>query len=104
MVLAFKHNLKVVFCFGETLQEREADKTIEVVKRQLDAVKDKVVDWNKIVLAYEPVWAIGTGKVATVEQVDQIHKWIREYLNGVGEQTKVTRIIYGGSVNEKNCN
>lgn len=54
-------------------------------------------------LAYEPVWAIGTGKTATSEQVDEVHKWIRSYLDKVGESTQVTRVIYGGSVNEKNC-
>lgn len=53
-------------------------------------------------LAYEPVWAIGTGKNATIEQVDEIHSWIRKWLGKVGPQTEATRIIYGGSVNEKN--
>ena len=103
MELAFKHHLKVIFCFGETLEQRESGQTIEVVQRQLDAIKDKVQNWNNIVLAYEPVWAIGTGKTAATDQVDEIHKWIREYLGKVGEETKATRIIYGGSVNEKNC-
>ena len=62
---ALKNGLKVIFCFGETLNEREANQTIEVVQRQLNAIKDVVHDWSKVVLAYEPVWAIGTGKTAT---------------------------------------
>ena len=64
-----------------------------------------MADWNNIVLAYEPVWAIGTGKTATPQQVDDIHNWIRDYLNkNIGEEKSSTvRIIYGGSVNEKNC-
>jgi triosephosphate isomerase len=78
-----KLGLKVIFCFGETLAEREANQTIEVVKRQLDAIKDRVTNWDHVVLAYEPVWAIGTGKTATTEQVDEIHNWIRSYLEGV---------------------
>jgi len=100
---ALKHNLKVIFCFGETLSEREAGHTIQVVERQLNAVKGLITNWNNVVLAYEPVWAIGTGKTATTEQVSEIHQWIREYLNKIGEQTHGTRIIYGGSVTEKNC-
>lgn len=55
-------------------------------------------------MAYEPVWAIGTGKTATTEQVGEIHDWIRSYLEKVSESAGDTRIIYGGSVNEKNCN
>ena len=96
--------LKVIFCFGETLDQREQNKTIEVVKRQLDAIKDKVNNWENVVLAYEPVWAIGTGKTATTEQVDELHNWIRSYLEGISEQAGNCRIIYGGSVTEKNCN
>jgi triosephosphate isomerase len=100
---AFNNKLKVIFCFGETLIEREANRTIEVVERQLNAVVHLVKDWKNIVLAYEPVWAIGTGKTATTEQVEEIHDWIRGYLGKISAETEVTRIIYGGSVTEKNC-
>jgi triosephosphate isomerase len=71
----------------------------------LKAVKDKVSDWSKIVIAYEPIWAIGTGKVATTEQAQEVHAAIRAWLkNEVSEKAaEETRIIYGGSVSEKNC-
>jgi triosephosphate isomerase len=98
-----KNNLKVVFCFGETLAEREANRTIEVVERQLNAVRYAISNWRNVVFAYEPVWAIGTGKTATTQQVEEIHHWIRGYLNKIGGETEATRIIYGGSVTEKNC-
>lgn len=90
---------------GETLEQREAEKTIEVVTTQLKAVKDKVKDWKRIVVAYEPVWAIGTGKVASTEQAQEVHRAIRGWLGeSVGrEAEEETRIIYGGSVSEKNC-
>ena len=75
------------------------------MKAQLDAIKDAASgNWDKIVLAYEPVWAIGTGKTATSQQVDEIHTWIRGYLKEQMETAESIRIIYGGSVNEKNCN
>ena len=71
MTSAFKNGLKVIYCFGESLEEREGNQTKDVVKAQLDAIKDAAVgNWNRIVLAYEPVWAIGTGKTATSEQVN----------------------------------
>lgn len=69
---ALDHDLKVIICVGETLEEREANKSIDVVVRQLNAAAPSVSDWNKVVIAYEPVWAIGTGKVATAEQVCEI--------------------------------
>ncbi|KAF1921632.1 Triosephosphate isomerase [Ampelomyces quisqualis] len=97
--------LGVILCCGESLEQREANKTIEVVTRQLKAVADKVKDWSKIVVAYEPIWAIGTGKVATTEQAQEVHKALRAWLQKEvsAEAAQQTRILYGGSVSEKNC-
>ena len=67
-------------CVGETLAQREANQTNDVLKKQLLAVKDSVIDWKKIVIAYEPVWAIGTGKTATPEQAQAAHQFIRQWL------------------------
>ncbi|TKA21899.1 Triosephosphate isomerase [Salinomyces thailandicus] len=95
----------VILCCGETLEQREANQTIDVVTAQLKAVAETVKDWSKIVVAYEPVWAIGTGKVATTEQAQEVHAAIRSWMVkelGQGPADK-TRIIYGGSVSEKNC-
>jgi len=102
---ALEGGLGVILCCGETLEQREGDKTMEVILAQLGAVAKEVKDWSKIVVAYEPVWAIGTGKVATTEQAAEVHKAIREWLGKeLGNDTaEKTRIIYGGSVSEKNC-
>lgn len=98
--------LSVIWCCGESLEEREAGKTVAVVTKQLDALKAKIgSDWSKIVVAYEPIWAIGTGKVATTEQAQDVHaairKWLKEQVND--KAADETRILYGGSVSEKNC-
>ncbi|KAJ9665724.1 triosephosphate isomerase [Coniosporium apollinis] len=103
---ALDGGLGVILCCGESLEQREAGKTIEVVTSQLKAVADAIgKDWSKVVIAYEPIWAIGTGKVASTEQAQEVHKAIREWLKKeVSEEAaEKTRIIYGGSVNEKNC-
>eukprot|EP00164_Ancoracysta_twista_P000711 GFYU01000937.1.p1 GENE.GFYU01000937.1~~GFYU01000937.1.p1 ORF type:complete len:249 (+),score=101.00 GFYU01000937.1:55-801(+) len=102
---ALDTGLSVIACIGEKLDEREGGKTEEVCFRQLAAFKDNVKDWSKVVIAYEPVWAIGTGKVATPEQAQDIHKQCREWLakNVSADVAASTRIIYGGSVNAKNC-
>ncbi|KAI8912818.1 Triosephosphate isomerase [Gorgonomyces haynaldii] len=102
---AVKQGLNVIACIGEKLQERESGQTLQVLVRQLDAIAQHVSDWSKIVIAYEPVWAIGTGKVATPQQAQETHKDIRQWLKekvspAVAEST---RILYGGSVNAKNC-
>jgi len=95
----------VILCCGESLEEREAGKTIAVVEKQLKAVVDVVKDWSKIVVAYEPIWAIGTGKVATTEQAQEVHAALRQFLAKElsPEVASATRILYGGSVSEKNC-
>ncbi|KAB8343169.1 hypothetical protein FH972_022759 [Carpinus fangiana] len=102
---ALEHNLGVILCCGETLEQREANKTTDVVTAQLAAVAQVVKDWSKIVVAYEPIWAIGTGKVATTEQAQEVHEAIRAWIKKtIGDDVaEKTRIIYGGSVSEKNC-
>jgi triosephosphate isomerase len=102
---ALDGGLGVILCCGESLQQREANETVAVVTAQLKAVADKIQDWSKIVIAYEPIWAIGTGKVATTEQAQEVHEAIRAWLKKeVSEKAaEETRIIYGGSVSEKNC-
>jgi triosephosphate isomerase len=102
---ALDGGIGVIFCCGESLEQREAGQTIDVVTTQLKAVKEVVKDWSKIVVAYEPIWAIGTGKVASTEQAQEVHAAIRAWLKKeVSEKTaEDTRIIYGGSVSEKNC-
>jgi triosephosphate isomerase (TIM) len=102
---ALDGGIGVILCCGETLEQREANKTIELVTAQLSAVAKEVKDWSKIVIAYEPVWAIGTGKVATTEQAQEVHAAIRQWLTKeLGQKAAdETRVIYGGSVSEKNC-
>ena len=85
--------LTPILCVGETLQEREAGKTEAVVARQLDAVSN----FGNAILAYEPVWAIGTGRNATPEQAQEVHAFLRRRLSGD------VRIIYGGSVKAQNA-
>ncbi len=72
---ALSKGLSVILCVGETLEQRESNQTFEVISKQVQPVASKVKDWSKIVVAYEPVWAIGTGKVATKEQVNEIDKF-----------------------------
>ncbi|KAL1798004.1 hypothetical protein ACET3X_004610 [Alternaria dauci] len=103
---ATDNGLGVILCCGESLEQREAGETVNVVTKQLKAVAEKVKDWSKIVVAYEPIWAIGTGKVATTEQAQEVHAALREWLKKEvsAEAAEKTRILYGGSVSEKNCN
>lgn len=102
---ALSKGLKVIACVGETLEQREAGSTMEVVAAQTKAITDRVSSWSNIVLAYEPVWAIGTGKVATPAQAQEVHSELRKWLqaNASPEIAAATRIIYGGSVNGANC-
>lgn len=97
--------MRVMLCIGEKLEEREKGITDQVNERQLSACLPAIKDWDKIVIAYEPVWAIGTGKVATPEQAQDAHAAIRRFLRskcGDAVADKV-RIQYGGSVSPGNC-
>lgn len=93
-----------IVCVGETLAEREAGHTEAVVKRQLAAVIHAVAHCtSEIVVAYEPVWAIGTGKTATPEQAQQVHAVLRAQLAAATAQPDRVRILYGGSMNAANA-
>jgi len=102
---ALQSGLSVIPCIGELLEEREAGTTNEVCFRQLKAIADNVSDWTRVVIAYEPVWAIGTGKTATPEQAQEVHAAIRNWLkdNVSVEVAEACRILYGGSVSAGNC-
>ncbi|MDE6505300.1 MAG: triose-phosphate isomerase [Clostridia bacterium] len=102
---ALENELTPIVCVGETLEERESNQTEKVLARQLEAGLSGVEDITKIVIAYEPVWAIGTGKTATDEQAQETIAYIRKKLGklfGVRNANKV-RIQYGGSMNANNC-
>ena len=105
--LALANGLKVIFCIGESLAEREANKQNEVVKAELQGSVFNLTaeEWKNIVIAYEPIWAIGTGKTATAEQAEEIHAYIRsiiaeKYGAAVADDTT---ILYGGSCKASNA-
>jgi triosephosphate isomerase len=94
---ARKNGLKVILCIGESLVEREEFRTFEVLDRQLSgSLKDLSLD--EITIAYEPIWAIGTGNTATPEQANESHAFIRNWLRKNKEGADAVRIQYGGSV------
>jgi triosephosphate isomerase len=102
---AWDARLTAVVCIGETLAEREAGETLDVVGRQLDGSVPNGASGARLVVAYEPVWAIGTGKVPTLDQITEVHDFIRARLDdrfgeGVG---RLVRILYGGSVKPSNA-
>ncbi|HET6569544.1 MAG TPA: triose-phosphate isomerase [Rhodothermales bacterium] len=104
---ALEHGLKPIVCIGETLEQREAGKEREIVKEQLQRGLDgvSITSADGLVIAYEPVWAIGTGRNATAEQAQEMHGYIRELLRGqFGDTiTPEMRILYGGSMKPGNA-
>ncbi|MGI1663204.1 triose-phosphate isomerase [Palleronia sp. KMU-117] len=102
---AWAAGLTAIVCVGETLAERDAGRTLEVVGRQLDGSVPNGASGARLVIAYEPVWAIGTGKVPTTGQIAEVHDFLRARLDarfgeGVG---RLVRLLYGGSVKPSNA-
>lgn len=106
MKSAFVHNLIPIVCVGETLEEREKNITFEVIERQISKGLTGLADEQSktVVIAYEPVWAIGTGKTATPEQAEEVHSYIRKLYAQVYSQDAANsiRILYGGSIKPDN--
>jgi triosephosphate isomerase len=104
---ALKHNLTVIFCFGEELADRQSENHFNLVESQLREGLFHLgeADWSSIVLAYEPVWAIGTGETASPEQAQEMHAYVRTLLrSNVGNKiAEETSILYGGSVKADNA-
>ncbi|MBN2664491.1 MAG: triose-phosphate isomerase [Bacteroidales bacterium] len=105
--LTLENNLTPIFCIGEVLEEREENKQFDVVKSQIDEVLFKldVVDFKKVIIAYEPVWAIGTGKTASPEQAQEIHAYIRKIVADKfgANVADNTTVLYGGSCKPSNA-
>ena len=104
---ALLHNMNVVFCFGEKLEDRKSNNYLKIISKQL---KDSLFNldanlWNNIILAYEPVWAIGTGETATPEQAQEIHSFVRNLISENYSKTLSEKIsiLYGGSVKPNNA-
>jgi triosephosphate isomerase (TIM) len=106
LAAVFRCRLLPILCVGETLAEREANLTVEVVSRQLTRAVEGLSSGQaeQLVIAYEPIWAIGTGKTATPAQAEEVHAFLREHCQTLHDKTvaKRTRIVYGGSVKPDN--
>lgn len=106
MAQAYANGLTPIYCVGEKLEEREAGRHFEVVKAQIEEVVFNLSaeQFAKLIIAYEPVWAIGTGKTATSEQAEEIHAFIRKTLaEKFGEAAEQTPLLYGGSCKPSNA-
>lgn len=104
---ALRHNMRIIFCFGEELKDRQIKQHFNVVENQLrdGLFHISKTDWEKIVLAYEPVWAIGTGETASPDQAQEMHEFIRETVRKAfgSSIAEATSILYGGSVKPDNA-
>ena len=108
---AFSQNLGVVFCIGETQEQYDNNETVEIIDTQLSVIKDLLAQQpdliasvsKRLIIAYEPVWAIGTGKVPTVAEVSKTHQHIKQTVAGFADMTDKITVLYGGSVNAGNA-
>ena len=99
--IALDNDLKAILCIGETLNQRQSNQVEETLKNQLSKCLKGIE--SKIIIAYEPVWAIGTGETATSKIITETHQMIRKILNDIGFDGQKISILYGGSVNRKNA-
>ena len=102
--IAIKNGLQAVICIGETDEQNQSGDTLKVISEQFEKSTPSDIDVNSVVIAYEPVWAIGTGRTPSIDDIENIHSSLRKYISQSrgGEFANSVRILYGGSVNAKN--
>lgn len=92
-----------IVCVGESLQDKEDGRTLEIIKHQLEGSLPLQKTFERLVIAYEPVWAIGTGKVPSLEEIREVHAFIRSFLKSISSDAAQCRLLYGGSVKANNA-
>jgi len=102
IISALKHRLNVIFCIGETLNEKRKNKTFSVLRNQMKSSLKKNFNIDKIIIAYEPVWSIGTNKIPKMRELKNIIKFIKNDIKKILKTKKHPKVLYGGSVNNKN--
>ena len=101
-ILKIANKTLAILCVGETEEENKNDQTKDVLKRQLEVIKD--IEFNdSLVIAYEPVWAIGTGNTPTPDKINEIHKFIKDVVQSFSDNSAIPMVLYGGSVNQENA-
>ena len=99
---SLNQKLSVIFCIGETLKEKKEKKTFSVLRKQINGSIGKRININRIIIAYEPVWSIGTGKIPSEHDLTKTFKFIKNELKKNFRVKKLPALLYGGSVNDKN--
>ena len=102
IISSLNQKLNVVFCIGETLYEKKRNKTFSVLRKQIKSSLKKNLIMNKIIIAYEPVWSIGTNKIPKMNELKNIIKFIKNDFKKILKTKKYPKVLYGGSVNDKN--
>ena len=102
IMYAINKKLKVIFCIGETFNEKKRNKTFSVLRKQIKSSLKKNFNINRIIIAYEPVWSIGTNKIPKINELKNIIKFIKNDFKNILKTKKYPKVLYGGSVNDKN--
>ncbi|MBT5574653.1 MAG: triose-phosphate isomerase, partial [Alphaproteobacteria bacterium] len=104
LIAAEQSSLKVIFCIGETHEQYIAGETQKILAEQLSAISDIQPSDLEFIIAYEPVWAIGTGLVPTLDEINQVHSFVKLHLSKITQRSINYPVLYGGSVNPENAN
>ena len=102
IISAIKQKLNIIYCIGETLKEKNKGKTFSVLREQMNSSLEKKFNINKIIFAYEPVWSIGTNKIPKIDKLKKTIEFIKKDFKKIFKTKKTPKVLYGGSVNDKN--